>query len=666
MPAQRPGKRIDRYLVVDRVGAGGMGQVFKAYDPYLGRLVAIKVVKGRASRALDPHRLRREAQAIAQLSHPNVIAVHDVGTTGESVFVAMEYVEGQSLREWLAAERRDRGEILAVFEQAARGLAAAHDAGLVHRDFKPSNVLVGTDGRVRVLDFGLAVRDGDESRPRKRAQTRAPMLDRDLTRPGVVAGTPRYMAPEQHAAGTVDARADQWAFCAALYEAVTDDRPFDPGADYNELAANVKAGRLRPIADSLALPGWLRDLILRGLAVDPSRRFGSMTEVIDELVRDRVTLRRDALDGSGSTEAMIAAFPPPADERTAERVQWLRQRLEYAWQLKRSGDFPGAIALARVVADEAHKVDYLPLRAAALYILGNLQHRTGDPASAKETLYLAAEIAGHAGDDWQIANILVFQVAVLGDGLRRYQEAEGIARIAEIEIARLGDNPSLRSRLHHNRGRNLRDEGRHQDALREYELALALDEQTHGHGHPFVVRSLSNLAETLLELGRTPLARRHLDRALTICRDTDTAGPALATCLLVLGRALVADGDTALAVPYLEEAQRVWERYPDRGTDLAETLTELALCRLLAGDTAGAVDLGERAMRTHGRGAYDPLSLASTQLGLAVALAAAGDDDSRVSELTDAARTACEQLGAAGASAFARAEERIKRAAPRA
>ncbi|NUO53824.1 MAG: serine/threonine protein kinase, partial [Polyangiaceae bacterium] len=254
-PRPAPERTIGRYVVVSRVGAGGMGEVFKAYDPMLGRLVAIKRVFSAKAPEVETQRLRREAQAIAQLSHPNVIAVYDVGTSDE-LFMAMEYVEGMPLQKWLESRRQPLDQILGVFLQAARGLAAAHDAGLVHRDFKPSNVLVGDDGRVRVLDFGLARRPELDDEPVDEEESGHPprLLDQELTKPGTLSGTPRYMAPEQFLARDVDGRTDQFGFCVALYEALTDRRPFDGEQGILALAENVVKGRLIPIPTELSLP----------------------------------------------------------------------------------------------------------------------------------------------------------------------------------------------------------------------------------------------------------------------------------------------------------------------------------------------------------------------------------------------------------------------------
>ncbi|HKE17015.1 MAG TPA: serine/threonine-protein kinase [Kofleriaceae bacterium] len=279
-----PGDRVGRYVVLDRLAAGGMGQVHIARDPDLDRKVALKLVRdrnGEPGGSAAQARLLREAQAMARLAHPNVVAIHDVGTLGDRVFMAMELVEGVTLGEWLTAAPREAAAILAVFVQAGRGLAAAHAAGIVHRDFKPANVLVGDDGRVRVTDFGLARarRDPDVIADLARAPTALVGLG---TETGAVVGTPLYMAPEQHRGDAIDARTDQFAFCVALYEALHRQRPFR-GATADELAAEVLAGRLVPPPASSRVPDRASRAVARGLAVDPADRHATMDALLDKL-----------------------------------------------------------------------------------------------------------------------------------------------------------------------------------------------------------------------------------------------------------------------------------------------------------------------------------------------------------------------------------------------
>ncbi len=280
--------RIGRYAILGCIGTGGMGIVYAARDERLGRTVAIKLLKPELS-GNQTSNLAVEARSLAQLAHPNVVAVFDVGEHEGQLFVAMEYVEGQNLRRWLSVPR-PLADILDVFAAAGEGLAAAHEAGLVHRDFKPDNVLVGVDRRPRILDFGLA-RGPDQS-----ALAGPPAFDADaeptltsLSRQGVLLGTPAYMAPEQHLGERADARSDQFGFCVALYQAVYGELPF-PSEDLRSLSLAIVGGRIRTPPSDDQVPISLRRLILRGLAIDPDARFATMNLLLAELRRIRAEL----------------------------------------------------------------------------------------------------------------------------------------------------------------------------------------------------------------------------------------------------------------------------------------------------------------------------------------------------------------------------------------
>ncbi len=285
--AKRPvlsiGDRVGRYLVLSTLGAGGMGVVFAAYDPQLDRKVALKLLRAnlRGPSAKEARtRLKREAQAIAQLSHPNVVGVYDVGTTPDGdVYIAMEFVEGDTLTTWLKRWPRTWREILEVFHQAARGLQAAHQVGLLHRDFKPDNVLVGGDGRVRVTDFGLArsVLGPDEA---QRSLTPTTPLHADLTATGTVLGTPRYMPPEQLTGPDIDARSDQFSFCVALYEALYSKHPLEGATSVAMLESGARAA-LPP--DGTRVPPAIGKAVMRGLDRDRAKRFPTMAALVHEL-----------------------------------------------------------------------------------------------------------------------------------------------------------------------------------------------------------------------------------------------------------------------------------------------------------------------------------------------------------------------------------------------
>ncbi|HET6584475.1 MAG TPA: serine/threonine-protein kinase, partial [Nannocystaceae bacterium] len=286
------GDFIGRYRIRERVGEGGMGVVYAAEDPELGRVVAIKLlrpVQG-AEAEEQQRRMLREAQALARLSHRNLVMVFDVGSLRGRVWIAMEYVVGDTLEVWLAREHRSWSAIVDVFVEAGRGLAAVHAAGLVHRDFKPGNVIVRSDGTVQILDFGLAARAGEHDEDAATMRALAPPdLDAfaaNLTKTGGLMGTPAYMAPEQFLMQPMDGRADQFGFCIALYESLYGHRPFN-GKDLAQLMAATMAGLKALPAEIPGLPLAVRQVIARGLAPDPANRYADMDALLAALVATR-------------------------------------------------------------------------------------------------------------------------------------------------------------------------------------------------------------------------------------------------------------------------------------------------------------------------------------------------------------------------------------------
>lgn len=295
--AGRPGTAVGRFVIEDKLGEGGMGIVFAAHDPELDRRVAIKLLRpstGSAQATLDrSSRLQREAQAMARLSHPNVVSVYDVGVDGEQIFIAMELVDGSSLRQWQGQAQRSWREILAVYLQAGRGLEAGHEVGLVHLDFKPDNVLVSQDGLARVADFGLA------------RSVEPPAAVDSEDGPSTAAGTPRYMAPEQWRGRRADARTDQFAFCVALWEALYREHPFDlatrqPAGDdtltdsqianlpvhsrcLDEYWCRSLLGHRRAPPRGSPVPAQVGRVLARGLASDPDARHPDTGALLDQL-----------------------------------------------------------------------------------------------------------------------------------------------------------------------------------------------------------------------------------------------------------------------------------------------------------------------------------------------------------------------------------------------
>ncbi len=307
--------RAGRYVLLDALGQGGLGTVYAAWDPEIDRRVAIKLIRADTADGIDDvqARLRREAQTLAKVVHPNVVTVYDVGTFRDQLFLAMELVPGHTLRRWLAEAERPWAEIRDVLVQAGRGLAAVHDAGLVQRDFKPQNVIVGA-GVVKVLDFGLARAFASTEVSTAKSilpHASSSLVDVQITMPGLFAGTPAYMAPEQCRPGPIDARADQFAFCVTAFEALFGERPF-PDDTRARLTA-IADGRIPPPPTARAVPGWLHAAIVRGLANDPAARHPSMNHLLAAMQRD---LRRQRSGWAIAAAATVSALA------TAAAITW--------------------------------------------------------------------------------------------------------------------------------------------------------------------------------------------------------------------------------------------------------------------------------------------------------------------------------------------------------
>jgi serine/threonine protein kinase len=297
-----PVLRIGRYRIEERIGAGGMGEVYLAVDEELDRKVAIKRVLPGLISERQQERLRHEARALAKLSHANVVQVYEIGEHDHRTFLAMEYVQGRTLADWLAEQPRAWREIVTRFCAAGRGLAAAHEAGVIHRDFKPENILLGNDGSVRVADFGIAVA---EAEPNVAAALR-PLRDGDETgATNYIAGTFRYMPCEQLRGDTVDARSDQFAFCVALYEALWRTQPFSLGTVFERLQALEHENARKPARAGVPRQVWR--IIQRGLARSPSDRWPDMTALLDAL--EAVPCPRRRRIESGLIVLTIASLP---------------------------------------------------------------------------------------------------------------------------------------------------------------------------------------------------------------------------------------------------------------------------------------------------------------------------------------------------------------------
>jgi tetratricopeptide (TPR) repeat protein len=372
------GTWVGRYVLIESLGQGGMGAVYSACDSELDRRVALKVLRRRAAGAdadAWSARLMREAKAMARLSHPNVVTLYDVGLASDGrIFLAMEVVDGGTLGDWLEAAPRSWREIVALLCEAGEGLAAAHRAGMIHRDFKPANVLVGKDGRARVTDFGLA-RSADEDLSGER-----PMADLHvspsaaaigpvaiplpatssgslpkLTVTGTLMGTPGYMAPEQYPSGVeIDARADVFAFCATLYRALYREKPFD-GKTVEEIGSATLAGKVREAPRGSDVPAWVHKVLLWGLAVNRDDRPASMTELLAALRADPRRRRRWWLAAAGVAAATcaIGLSVHAASARRERACHAMADRLGGVWDGARKGAIAGAFRASGVSSADA-------------------------------------------------------------------------------------------------------------------------------------------------------------------------------------------------------------------------------------------------------------------------------------------------------------------------
>jgi tetratricopeptide (TPR) repeat protein len=416
-----PGARVDRYQILGGVGRGGMGEVYAAYHPDLDRRIALKVVSESGANAPERRaRLLREARAIARLSHPNVVAVHDAGTVDGRVYIAMEFVEGETVDAWLRAKPRRWREVLDVFIAAGRGLAAAHAAGIVHRDFKPQNVMIGRDGSVRVMDFGLA-RLAEE--PVEASEDRIDADSRPrpatVTKTGALVGTIAYMAPEQFRGEAQDARADQFSFCVACYEALYGSRPTLAHVQGAPGGEDAKAARTANV------PGWLRATVSRGLAARREQRWASMDDLIRALESGRKGPKRRALTAAAALGVALVALG--------------------GWRVARGGHVSCEIPAARLEAawsgrDDArrqsiHRAFAATGRATAETSWQRVSRVLDDYISQWSAMYVGTCEATHVHGE-QSGEVLDLRMSCLADNLDQVRALTNV--LASAESATIG------------------------------------------------------------------------------------------------------------------------------------------------------------------------------------------------------------------------------------
>ena len=525
---------VGRYIVGKPIGSGAMGRVYAAYDPELDRKIAIKVLHDRVSAGSDldsrvarNRRLQREAQAIAKLAHPNIVKVHDVGSIGGDgddagrVFIAMEHVEGTTLRHWLAECARSVDQVLGVFRPIAAALAHAHDVGIVHRDFKPDNVLIDPNGRPHVTDFGLARALPRDDGPASLSSLERPVdtdgveVDETLTQTEGLAGTPAYMAPEQLRDRVADARSDQFAFCVSLYEALYGERPFR-GKTIAALVSAVVGGDVRPVPAGARVPMRLRRVVLRGLAVDPGERFADMQRLRIALLRRRIPWPIATGVTVAAVVGAVATLPGASEQvgycdRVAEQLDgvWDADVRAAVVSALSNSKLPFARESSALVIDklDAYAERWLALQRDACE--DDSEHVAGKMAclSTRREALAALTVLLKDGSDQ----------AVLGaaDAVARLPMLEPCARpgfaVADVpaEIAEDVD----RIRIAATRVRTLRNAGMSRQALEEAETALR-DAESVAHP-PSLSEAALELANSLSDVGRLDEAEAAFHRALS-------------------------------------------------------------------------------------------------------------------------------------------------------
>ena len=627
------GSVVGRYVILGLVGRGGMGDVYAAYDPELDRRIAVKLLGvERSDVAADEARSRllREAKSIARLSHPNVVVVHDAGTWQDRVFIAMEFVEGETLARWLKIRPRHWREVRDVFVGAGRGLAAAHAAGLVHRDFKPQNVMVGRDGKARVTDFGLArqldsgeLGAGSDASATELASESSLVEEPDtiaarLTRTGALIGTPTYMAPEQFRAEPADARTDQFSFCVALYEALWGQRPFS-GDTVLTLKAAVLDGHIREAPEKIAVPAWLRRIIVRGLRIDPDGRFRSMEDLLDALGRDPVRQKRRllvagavvaALVGAGINADRIASrrqglcrgaadrlagiwetstSAAPTPRRTSIQHAFLATNLNWAagtWErVSRSLDeyanrwtaaYTDACEATHVRGDQSAEV--LDLRMGCLQErLGQVKALTDVLTSADPQVLLGAVDAVNALGSLERCSSVAFLPTLVPP-----PQTEKMRRAVEALRPRLAAVKALR------------DVGRHKEAL-QAGTKLVQDARAVGY-KPVLAEALALVGWLEGAVLDYPAAEHSLEDAFRTAEAArhDEIRAEVATGLVASFARLSRPDD---AERWARESEAILERIgPGHERLLAWLLTDRSFIRCRLGDFAGAVRLDEQAL----------------------------------------------------------------------
>ncbi len=397
------GAPVGRYMVLSTLGVGGMGIVYAAFDPELDRKIALKVLRRSADTDEYQELLLREAKSMARVSHRNVAAIFDVGTVDGKVFLAMEYIDGLTLKDWSALARRSEQEVITAMIAAGRGLAAAHRAGVIHRDFKPANVLLGSDGRVVVTDFGIAhaVADGEAALGQRASKI----------------GTPAYMAPESLKGKPSDSRSDQFSFCVTLYELLYGAHPFGSRGEEGVARAIIR-GEPREKPRESKVSQRLHSTLMRGLSADPNARYPSMEALLDVLEHDPSLRRRRWLAG-GAVAALVAMVLAVFLSAESDACAGFRDRVDAVWG-----------AETRAAARAAFDATQLPFAAQAFELTDQTLSRYANSWVAMQTESCRATEEAHA----HTQEVRILRAFCLEGRMKRLRSVTSLLVEADVDV----------------------------------------------------------------------------------------------------------------------------------------------------------------------------------------------------------------------------------------
>lgn len=639
------GRRVGRYVLQHKLGAGGMGEVFCAHDPELERTVAIKLIRLRdsdteASIMRRRTRMLREAQALARVRHPNVVTVFDVGIHQNELFIAMELIEGITLKTWMQSQSRSWREIVEIFVQAGRGLLAAHQAGLIHRDFKPTNVVIGRDRTVRVIDFGLVIPDQSDSvtpSPEGGETYLSPTMSDPITRAGSVMGTVAYMSPEQLGREPLDPRSDQFSFCVTLFEALFGQRPYS-GSSPHHLMYNLLDGKVADVGRA-GVPRWLKRVCLRGLSPRPSARYRDMQQLLVALARGLDRRRRwtfaAGLGGTLATGLVAASlWPAKVSPCTTDQLQ-----AHSIWQGAIRTDVEKALARSELPFSRERfaTIDQMMANDSANHLDAVVEvcRQTEDGLLSPELAQLRTECLAEREQTVRarledLAQAGAETVVQATESLGELPSPTRCLQLTPAAHGEAGRVETLQRALDHSIDQQLaaaqmrEKAGKYREALELVSSATSAADR--GASDPIRARAWMAQARLETQLGRTTEATRSRERAMRLAERTHDQE----LWLSLVSAKIRALGVEAFRVDeatwWRNEAQQVLAEHQPHPLRAAELESAIADLEWIAGNYEAAISAQRRALtlREHLLGP-DHLDVAQSLGDLATTLADNGD-----------------------------------------